>query len=233
MGAPEPTDDRDAGYRRGSLPGALILAVVATGAATPAATIFMQRGLSLGEGMLALFLLFLMPCYGATVWLERDARRTLRLIEARRLRARKVERWLDGADLPFTCEEGEFSGIVQAELAALPQWIHDELERLRVPVLVADRRDGEPHVLGIYERRPVAGRSWGGSTVDVEAAITLYRLPLVRHARAAAALPDAVRETLLHEIGHAFGMSEDDLDRFTIGNDPRPDAWPVRPRGGA
>jgi hypothetical protein len=35
--------------------------------------------------------------------------------------------------------------------------------------------------------------------------------------------------TLLHEVGHFFGMTEDDLDRYEIGNRPRPDAARVRP----
>ena len=36
-----------------------------------------------------------------------------------------------------------------------------------------------------------------------------------------------IHETLLHELGHLFGMSEHDLDEFTIGNDPLPGAQPV------
>jgi hypothetical protein len=36
-----------------------------------------------------------------------------------------------------------------------------------------------------------------------------------------------VHDTLLHELGHLFGMTEGDLDGYTIGNNPRPDAQPV------
>jgi hypothetical protein len=31
-----------------------------------------------------------------------------------------------------------------------------------------------------------------------------------------------------HEVGHALGMTEADLDAYTIGNEPHPDAAPVR-----
>jgi hypothetical protein len=44
-----------------------------------------------------------------------------------------------------------------------------------------------------------------------------------------AALHRQIHDTLLHELGHMFGMSETDLDHFTIGNNPRPDAEPVHP----
>jgi hypothetical protein len=36
-----------------------------------------------------------------------------------------------------------------------------------------------------------------------------------------------VHDTLLHEVGHLFGMSEADLDRYTIGNNPAPGAHQV------
>jgi predicted Zn-dependent protease with MMP-like domain len=86
-------------------------------------------------------------------------------------------------------------------------------------------------VLGLYSRRPVLqqGLVGGGQHVDVVHEITLYRLPLIRAAYAPERLGVQVRETLLHEVGHLLGMSEADLDRFSIGNHPRPDATVVRP----
>ena len=59
--------------------------------------------------------------------------------------------------------------------------------------------------------------------------ITLYRLPIMRAAGSGDRLRQVVHETLLHELGHLFGMSEHDLDEYTIGNDPRPGAQPVHP----
>ena len=59
--------------------------------------------------------------------------------------------------------------------------------------------------------------------------IVLYRRTIMRVAHHQANLRQVVHETILHELGHLFGMSESDLDQYTIGNNPRPDAQPVRP----
>lgn len=76
----------------------------------------------------------------------------------------------------------------------------------------------EETLLGLYHGIPasVRGESYSGVLPDT---ITLYRLPLLEEAEALRAerrLPSeeeavrlAVRETLWHEIGHYFGMSEE------------------------
>jgi len=61
------------------------------------------------------------------------------------------------------------------------------------------------------------------------AEITLFRLPILRAAGRRERLRRAVHDVLLHELGHLFGMTESDLDEFSIGNDPRPGATPVHP----
>lgn len=63
------------------------------------------------------------------------------------------------------------------------------------------------------------------------AEITLFRLPILRAAGTRERLQRVVHDVLLHEIGHLFGMSESDLNEFSIGNDPRPGATPVHPPG--
>jgi predicted Zn-dependent protease with MMP-like domain len=164
------------------------------------------------------------------VALERDARSHLAAAAARRAAGEERARRLASSGEPFPPSTTEFDGVVAAEFTALPDWIRAELDARRVHVHTAEMREGAPNVLGIYERRPIAAGTFGGATVDVDAAITLYRLPLMFHARTASRLGDAVRATLLHEVGHALGMNEDDLDRFSIGNRPRPDAIRVSRR---
>lgn len=66
--------------------------------------------------------------------------------------------------------------------------------------------------------------------MDSATVITLFRRPLIRAAGWPSRLPIQVRETLLHEVGHLLGMDEGDLDRFSIGNHPLPDAAVVPPR---
>ena len=84
-------------------------------------------------------------------------------------------------------------------------------------IAVEDERDGEPLVLGVYR------------TLGSLSEIVLYRTTIMRVAHDRANLRQVVHETILHELGHLFGMSESDLDHYTIGNNPRPDAQPVHP----
>jgi predicted Zn-dependent protease with MMP-like domain len=122
-----------------------------------------------------------------------------------------------GDDLPFDCSEDEFARIAEQELEALPDWLEAKIRDANVAFGIEDERPGEPRVLGLYSRA-------GG-----QSQITLYRAPIVRAAGGPDRLRRQIHDTLLHELGHLFGMTEADLDRYTIGNNPLPDAAPVRP----
>ena len=115
----------------------------------------------------------------------------------------------------------EFAAIVEVELAALPGWIGQAITQRNVAITVEEERAGEPRVFGVYQSQT------RGS--DVMSEITLYRRPIMRVSGDRAALHRQIHDTLLHELGHMFGMSETDLDHFTIGNNPRPNAEPVHP----
>jgi predicted Zn-dependent protease with MMP-like domain len=115
--------------------------------------------------------------------------------------------------------EEEFARIADQELDALPAWIQAKIQDANVAIGIEDEREGQPHVLGIYQRS--SGQSQ----------ITLYRLPIMRAAGGPNRLRRQIHDTLLHELGHLFGMSEADLDRYSIGNNPLPNATPVRPPG--
>jgi predicted Zn-dependent protease with MMP-like domain len=117
--------------------------------------------------------------------------------------------------------EDEFAAIAESELDALPPWIQDEIARRNVAIDIEDERPGSPRTLGLFRSRTQNGATFSE--------ITLYRLPIVRAAGGPANLRRVIHDTLLHELGHLFGMSEGDLDGYTIGNDPRPDAQPVHP----
>ncbi len=119
--------------------------------------------------------------------------------------------------LPFSCGEDEFAALAEAEFDGLPEWIRQSVSANNVAIAIEDQRAGEPRVLGIY-------RSGAGSSE-----IVLYRLTIMRVAADRRHLRAVIHDTLLHELGHLFGMSEHDLDHFSIGNHPLPDAQPVHP----
>jgi predicted Zn-dependent protease with MMP-like domain len=122
---------------------------------------------------------------------------------------------------PFECGEDEFAALASAELDALPAWIQEAIARENVAIDIEDERPGSPRTLGIFRSQHL------GRTAMNE--ITLYRLPIMRAAGNRARLRGVIHDTLLHELGHLFGMTEGDLDGYTIGNNPRPDAQPVHP----
>ncbi|MBM3584006.1 MAG: metallopeptidase family protein [Alphaproteobacteria bacterium] len=69
-------------------------------------------------------------------------------------------------------------------------------------------------LLGLYQGVSLDQKSVTGVAHDVDR-ILLYRAPiLLAWAEGEDALEDLVRNTLIHEIGHHFGLSDDDMARL-------------------
>jgi predicted Zn-dependent protease with MMP-like domain len=68
-------------------------------------------------------------------------------------------------------------------------------------------------LFGLYTGVPLDERGgWYGNVLpDV---IVLYRRPLVRACRSRRELVHQIQLTLLHEIGHHFGFSEEEMDAW-------------------
>ena len=114
-----------------------------------------------------------------------------------------------------TCSEDEFAALAEDELDALPGWIQAAIATHNVAISIEDARPDQPRTLGIFARYSGASE------------ITLYRLPITRVAVDRQHLRRVIHDTLLHELGHLFGMTESDLDHYSIGNNPLPDAQRV------
>jgi predicted Zn-dependent protease with MMP-like domain len=116
--------------------------------------------------------------------------------------------------------EDEFAALAESELDALPGWIKSAIATHNVAISIEDERPSEPRTLGLFAR-------YSGTSQ-----IILYRLPISRVAADRQQLQRAIHDVLLHELGHLFGMNEGDLDHYSIGNNPLPDAQPVHGPGG-
>ncbi len=104
-----------------------------------------------------------------------------------------------------------FEELVAEALDSIPAELAEQMDN--VAVVVADAPDGE-EVLGVYHGVDLPSRSpltYGAVTPDV---ITIYRRPLCELAVDEDHLAEQVRVTVLHEIGHHFGLSDDDLARL-------------------
>jgi predicted Zn-dependent protease with MMP-like domain len=66
-------------------------------------------------------------------------------------------------------------------------------------------------LLGLYEGVPLTGRSVF-TTNPFPERIFLYRLPILRAARAGRNVIEIIREVVIHEVGHHFGFDDEQLD---------------------
>jgi predicted Zn-dependent protease with MMP-like domain len=104
-----------------------------------------------------------------------------------------------------------FEDHVRAALDDLPPEITAALEN--VAVIVEDENRDEPGLLGSY-RGLGPGRDHAGALPDE---IVIYRRPLERAFPEPAELERQIRITVLHEVGHFFGLDEDRIDDLGYG----------------
>lgn len=124
----------------------------------------------------------------------------------------------------------DFEDVAQRAIEALPEPFRIWLE----PVVLAigdfaDARtlarmeiDSRWDLLGLYEGHPIGARSveLSGTLPD---RISLYRQPILAYARQHdAPLEDVIVHVLIHEIGHHFGLSDEDMERIEAEASPNP-----------
>jgi predicted Zn-dependent protease with MMP-like domain len=100
-----------------------------------------------------------------------------------------------------------FDDHVKAALDSLPADIASALEN--IVLLIEDVHPEDPDLFGLYEGIPLPERGdMAGALPD---RITVFRIPLEEEFPDPADLEREIRITVLHEIGHYFGLDEDRL----------------------
>jgi predicted Zn-dependent protease with MMP-like domain len=104
-----------------------------------------------------------------------------------------------------------FEELVAEAIDGLPGWVHQRLDNVDVLVEELPPVDG-PELLGLYEGVPLIRRGID-YTWALPDRITLYRRPIEREAGSGreADLKRVVADTIVHEVAHFFGISEDRL----------------------
>jgi predicted Zn-dependent protease with MMP-like domain len=108
--------------------------------------------------------------------------------------------------------EERFEAMVADALDSIPDELASELENVAVMVedwpspAQLDGRSGT--LLGLYQGVDLPRRSPLGYNGAMPDRITIFRGPLCSISRDEADLARQVRVTVLHEVGHYFGMSE-------------------------
>ncbi len=113
----------------------------------------------------------------------------------------------------------EFAAAAHAVLARLPARFRDPLaevvlrvEEFATPEQLAAVEMDEPWELtGLYEGVPLPERSQWDHDI-MPSIITLFRRPLLEEmAATGVSFAELVRHVVIHETGHHFGLSDDDM----------------------
>ncbi len=111
-----------------------------------------------------------------------------------------------------------FEQLVEEALADLPPEFAARLDNVSVMVedwatpeqLAKVNLKNSHYLLGLYEGIPLTERprAYAGALPD---RITIFRIPIEEMCRDDEAVKAQVRKTVMHELGHYFGMSEEQL----------------------
>ena len=102
-----------------------------------------------------------------------------------------------------------FEELVAAALDEIPE----DLGRLMDNVVVQVREGTASGLLGLYQGVPLTEReAYGGLAMPDR--ITVYRRPICQRAASEADVVAEVRVTVIHEVAHHFGISDDRLDEL-------------------
>lgn len=119
-------------------------------------------------------------------------------------------------------DRDRFEKLVEDALATLPPEFAERLDNVTVIVEDLPTReqldevglDDHHELLGLYEGIPLTERPgvYAGFLPD---RISIFRVPIERICGSdEGAIKQQVRETVMHELGHYFGMDEDRLQDF-------------------
>jgi predicted Zn-dependent protease with MMP-like domain len=103
-----------------------------------------------------------------------------------------------------------FEDVVRSALDAIPPEIASALRN--VAVVVEEENLDDPDLYGLFEGIPLT--EGGPGPGDLPNRIAIYRLPLEADFADEAELRDEIRVTVLHELGHYFGLDEDRLEEL-------------------
>ncbi len=112
-----------------------------------------------------------------------------------------------------------FEKLVREAFDSLPGEMKEELENVAILVEEEppdDWEDGEGELLGLYQGISKKDRGfWYGNVLPD--CITIYRSPLERMSANLEELRENIRQTVIHEVGHYFGLNEEELRHLERG----------------
>jgi predicted Zn-dependent protease with MMP-like domain len=115
----------------------------------------------------------------------------------------------------------EFEKIVISALSSLPKFFKNRMENIDVviedrasPDLLSEMGLKSPFdLLGLYQGIPIDQRGFYYGNVLPDK-ITLFQLPIESICKTKEEIEEKVREVVVHEIGHYFGLDEERLEEL-------------------
>ena len=114
-----------------------------------------------------------------------------------------------------------FTKLVEDALKEIPKRFRREMRNVAVVVEdepsqeLLDEMEIEPGdtLFGLYQGTPLTERSWAhGNTLPDR--ISIYQKPTEEACETDDDVRDCVAETVIHEFGHYFGMSEEEIEEI-------------------
>jgi len=114
-----------------------------------------------------------------------------------------------------------FEQLVAEAINLIPTRFRREMQNIAVvvedepaPALLKEMEIEPPDSLyGLYQGTPLPERTWGyGNTLPDR--VTLYQKPIEEDSEDEDDVRAVIGETLIHEIGHYFGLSEEEIEEI-------------------
>ncbi|MBI4418588.1 MAG: metallopeptidase family protein [Ignavibacteriales bacterium] len=115
----------------------------------------------------------------------------------------------------------EFEDCAQEAFDALPRVFQEKIENVQIvfedfpsPSLASQLRSDRRSLLGLYSGIPLPHRNtWYGASPTVPDTIYLFQKNIEAQCSSKEELRERITEVLLHELGHYFGMNEEEVRR--------------------
>jgi predicted Zn-dependent protease with MMP-like domain len=115
----------------------------------------------------------------------------------------------------------EFTRLVEEALQDIPRRFRAAMKNVAVvvedvpPPHVLEEMEMEPDetLFGLYQGTPLPERGWGYGNALPDR-ISIYQRPIVEACADDEEIRDCVAETVIHEFGHYFGMSEEEIEEI-------------------
>jgi predicted Zn-dependent protease with MMP-like domain len=118
-------------------------------------------------------------------------------------------------------DRAAFERLVVEATALIPKRFRREMKNIAVvvedepsPALLAEMEIEPPDSLyGLYQGTPLTERGWGfGNSLPDK--VTLFQVPIEEDCEDEDEIRAVIGETLIHEVGHYFGLSEEEIEEI-------------------